>query len=307
MSESSSQPTSKSFRAREAPPSAPRGLPLGQIALIISLNALISMIISVAVILVAGPFLIGGQPGGGLSALPSPGPTAETTVQATAPATATVEATAGPAEPVYYTVQPGDSLGGIATRHGVPLQDLMLANGLDDPDYVQVGQVLLIPVGGLPAAPPTATTEAVPTPTDIPFEPPTPLPADATLPPEPAVTVGPSPTPVPTSTAPPPDQVRVTVSRVVGAGDLAQEAVLLLNDGPGVNLTGWTLEGSELGTYVFPNLFLWSGGSIRVHTQVGANTASDLYWGQGEAAWPSGTTVVLRSPTGETVSTLLVP
>lgn len=44
-----------------------------------------------------------------------------------------------------YIVQPGDSLGGIAQRFGVGSQQLMNANGLFNPDYLAIGQVLTVP------------------------------------------------------------------------------------------------------------------------------------------------------------------
>ncbi|MCB9484386.1 MAG: LysM peptidoglycan-binding domain-containing protein [Dehalococcoidia bacterium] len=44
-----------------------------------------------------------------------------------------------------YEVQPGDSLFGIAIRHGVTLEALAEANGIDDPNHIRIGQVLVIP------------------------------------------------------------------------------------------------------------------------------------------------------------------
>jgi murein DD-endopeptidase MepM/ murein hydrolase activator NlpD len=45
-----------------------------------------------------------------------------------------------------YQVQSGDSLNQIAQRYGVGLNDLIQANDLDSPDYLEVGQILTIPV-----------------------------------------------------------------------------------------------------------------------------------------------------------------
>ena len=57
--------------------------------------------------------------------------------------------TTGPtASQRYYTVQPGDMLGGIAARHGVTVDALTRANRLPDPDRLEVGAVLTIPKGG---------------------------------------------------------------------------------------------------------------------------------------------------------------
>ncbi|HEC22588.1 MAG TPA: LysM peptidoglycan-binding domain-containing protein [Chloroflexi bacterium] len=44
-----------------------------------------------------------------------------------------------------YQVRAGDTLSAIALRLGVPLDDIVRANGLSDPDRIYVGQVLVIP------------------------------------------------------------------------------------------------------------------------------------------------------------------
>lgn len=44
-----------------------------------------------------------------------------------------------------YVVRPGDTLFRIALRFGVPLNRLIQANGITDPNRVFVGQVLVIP------------------------------------------------------------------------------------------------------------------------------------------------------------------
>jgi LysM repeat protein len=44
-----------------------------------------------------------------------------------------------------YVVESGDTLGDIARAHGVSLSELADANGIDDPDLIRVGQVLVIP------------------------------------------------------------------------------------------------------------------------------------------------------------------
>lgn len=49
-------------------------------------------------------------------------------------------------EPETYTVQAGDTLGSIAQEFGVSLQQLIVENALANPDHVEVGSVLTIPV-----------------------------------------------------------------------------------------------------------------------------------------------------------------
>lgn len=52
-----------------------------------------------------------------------------------------------------YTVRPGDTLNSIATRFGITAQEIMDANGLLNPNVLEVNQVLIIPPGA--EAPPT--------------------------------------------------------------------------------------------------------------------------------------------------------
>ncbi len=60
------------------------------------------------------------------------------------------------AEPVTVIVQRGDTLLGIARRHGVSLSPLAAANGLSPPYVIRPGQVLHVPGAGGVLAPPMA-------------------------------------------------------------------------------------------------------------------------------------------------------
>ena len=310
----------------EPPQPASLGLPPGQLALIIGVNAVLSLIISIAVVLIAGrsnipsdvTALVGGDEG-----------TTETEAEANAPPTgedvaADLEPVAGistqsaQVDSVDYTVEGGDTLSSIASKFSVSVFDIMVANGLTDEDFIQAGQSLVIPLGGLPTATPTFTVVPLPTDTPLPFDPPTPIPTGAEIPPEPAATVGPSPsptntpippspTPIPTSTPPAVEEINIVVNEIIGAGDLGQETVVILNQGAGTSLKDWTLEGSNLGIFLFPDVFLFSGGSIRIHTGDGENTASDLYLGQENAAWEPDSVIILNDNKNSEISRFTVP
>lgn len=51
-----------------------------------------------------------------------------------------------------YTVRPGDTLSGIASRLGVKVADLARANAIGDPDHVEAGRALDVPGSSIAAA-----------------------------------------------------------------------------------------------------------------------------------------------------------
>src|SRR5687768_15787664 len=108
--------------------------------------------------------------------------------------------------PIKYTVQPGDTLFGIALTFGVTIDDIVRANNIADPNSLSEGQVLTIPQRSAPA---TATGTPGPSgpPSTPTVTPPPPLPSatqpppDATPPQGPDVPDLPGDVPVPTATA----------------------------------------------------------------------------------------------------------
>lgn len=183
--------------------------------------------------------------------------------------------------PIIYVVESGDTLGAIAIKFDVPVEDLMAANGLTDPNVLEVGQSLIIPIGGV--APPTAEGPAAP-------------PASAT----PAV-------PFPTATTNPnTDAPRLIIQQVISPGDIGKEAVRLTNLGGAVELAGWALEDSAGNRFVFPKLTLHQNGAVTIHTMAGTNSVIDLYWGATAAVWQVGETVTLRQPDGVVHTTFIV-
>jgi LysM repeat protein len=206
-----------------------------------------------------------------------------------------------------HIVQAGDSLSGIAFQFDVTVEDLMRANGLTDADLLFVGQELIIPIGGLPETP-AFTPIPTPTKTPIPFEPPTPLSTGTPLSAQPT----PSGIPLPSSETPAPSPTKgstptifakpvdVEITEVVGAGNIAEEMVIITNRGQPVNLEGWTLSDLQDNVYTFPGILLWSNdASVRVHTGLGENTATDLYWKLDKAVWETGDKATLADKNGK--------
>ena len=56
-----------------------------------------------------------------------------------------------------YTVQPGDTLSGIAYRYGVTIDSIVAANNLPNRSTIYAGQTLVIPSASAPQTPPQAT------------------------------------------------------------------------------------------------------------------------------------------------------
>ena len=85
----------------------------------------------------------GGTPSPAPTEAPAPSPTPTPTVRPTP----TPRATAAPVPSGVktYTVKAGDTLGAIAARFGTTATELAKLNGITDPGYIRVGQVLRLP------------------------------------------------------------------------------------------------------------------------------------------------------------------
>ena len=263
-----------------------------QIAFIIGLNALISVVSSVVVVLILAP----------------PGQEVPVSV-ATKPssavmATQAVEEEATPTvEVVLHIVKAGDTISGMALQYDVPEEDIIAANQLENPNFLQVGMQVIIPVGGVPEV--TATFTPAPTATDtpIPFDPPS---ADMTA--TVAAELGATTTPLPTA-LPSSGELTIEITEVLGAGQIDQERVVITNLGDRLaGMQDWTLSGADGNVYTFPNFRLWAGGGVTVHTRVGqdGNPPANFYWGKLEPVWSVGDVVTLKDAQGAVLATYTV-
>ncbi len=119
------------------------GLDAGDLISKITTVLAVAVILSLAVVaIVLAPSLLGfgggagpTAPGGGIASPTAGAPTVSPTPAPTPAPT-----------PRTYTIQAGDTLFSIAVRHGLTLEQLLLANPeITNPDLVQIGQVLIIP------------------------------------------------------------------------------------------------------------------------------------------------------------------
>ncbi len=266
-----------------------------QVALIVGLNAVVSTLITLLLVLVILPALdvtTTDSP----TAVPATG-IAEQATQPSNPAASTPEV-------VMHVVQSGDTISGLAMQYDVPAEDIIAANQLQNPNILQVGTKLIIPVGGLPQATATFTPQPTPTDTPIPFEPPS---ADmtATAAAEAGATATGLPTPVPVE-----GDLQVEITEVIGAGQVDQEGVVITNLGTRVaDMQGWTLSDGGGNVYTFPNFRLWgNGSSVTVHTRIGqdGNPPANFFWGKLEAIWSAGEVATLKDGDGNAIATYTV-
>jgi len=100
----------------------------------------------------------------------TPEPTADPTTLESVVDPATVEPSPTPAPTSSlrsYTIRPGDTLGTIAQAYAVPVEDLIIANAITDPNMLYVGQVLIIPgpsTGPTPPSPEVDPSQPTPIP-----------------------------------------------------------------------------------------------------------------------------------------------
>jgi len=266
-----------------------------QIAFVIAVNAAVSALITLLLVLVVLPAL--GTPAPVQSrATATSGPIAG---QLTEPA---IQSQPSPT-PVIHIVQAGDTISGLSQRYDVPAEDIIAANQIENPNFLQLGTELTIPVGGLEEATPTLTPVPTATETPIPFDPP------------PALTSTAAAAEVITATAPPPElpasgELQVEIGEVLGAGEVALERVIVANMGERLaDMQGWTLSDAGGNIYTFANFRLWKGGSAIVHTRIGedGNPPANFYWGKLEALWASGEVATLRDREGQVIDTYTVP
>ncbi len=110
-----------------------------------------------------------------------------------------------------------------------------------------------------------------------------------------------APTPAPAVTGP----ANVRISTVVFPGQRSREAVVIVNEGDQVDMTGWTLSTPRGQTFTFGSVLLFKESFINVHTSDGVDVPTDLFWNQQAAMWKKGDEATLKRG-GEVVATFTV-
>jgi endonuclease YncB( thermonuclease family) len=110
-------------------------------------------------------------------------------------------------------------------------------------------------------------------------------------------------------------QVKLFVAKVSarsGPGttaDLNAEFIVLENRGDrALNMTGWTVADEANHRYLVPNFVLPAGGRVTLHTGVGKNTATELFWGSRNPIWnDSGDSIFVKDASGQLVLAHVYP
>jgi hypothetical protein len=93
--------------------------------------------------------------------------------------------------------------------------------------------------------------------------------------------------------------VNVDILSLVGAGTASSEIIAILNNcADPLLLTGWTLRDGDGNRFIFPLFSLAAGGTVQIHTAIGADAVSDFYWGRRSPVWQSGELAALYDPDG---------
>jgi LysM repeat protein len=193
---------------------------------------------------------------------------------------------------IMHVMQEGEFPSSLAETYDTSVFDILEVNGLteDDAAFLQIGQVLIIPLEGCSLTGPLPTEEGG---TDS---------SESTA--VPGQTLEPTLTPTVTL-APTAVNAQVEISAVIGEGDITSERVEIINRGATVTLTGWTLSDLDGNEYVFPETRLFNDGLMEVWTQVGENTPLRRYWGLTRPVWGDpGDVITLTDADGDVQATL---
>ncbi|MEA3350277.1 MAG: LysM peptidoglycan-binding domain-containing protein [Chloroflexota bacterium] len=182
-----------------------------------------------------------------------------------------------------HEVRSGETLGQIADNYDTTVKAILAINDLADPNSLEIGQIIYIPL------PDDISATEAPT-------------AQATE--EPVITL--ALTEVESEAQETGGQVEIVT--VVGVGDLATEKLFLGDlEGEKHSLAGWQLQDEDGHSYTFPKATLYENGQIIVNTGTGHDSSLDLFWGLTEPVWEPGEIATLLDTAGNAQATYQIP
>lgn len=185
-----------------------------------------------------------------------------------------------------YVVQAGDTLDQISRQFGISMQEIMEANGIANPNFINLGQELIIPVNGIIPTPGPTEPAAASTSDQAP---PTPIPTDS---------LGSG-------------EVVIEIRELTGLGDVAEERIQIVNSGTrAIDLAGWELRGDGSNIYRFGQFTLFGEGAgvwLNSGSASGTRSPSNLYWGHESSQWSPGEVITLFDAEGTEQAVFVVP
>jgi hypothetical protein len=175
-------------------------------------------------------------------------------------------------------VGPGETLGEIALLFNTTVDALIRINAIQDPDSLGTGTTLLVP------DPAQELIGAV------------------------SLDTSGSGLPMGSLTPPVPEEARITIVSVIGAGDLQTEHLQIkgLSNEP-LSLEGWRLETNDGIIYLFPNITLFNDGAVELYSKTGIDSVVALYWGRPNPTWRSGDQAMIYDSEGNVQAIYTIP
>ncbi len=197
-----------------------------------------------------------------------------------------VQTAGDPSGERVHVVRAGDTVGRISNQYGVAIEAIMEANGMDNPNFLSVGQELIIPnLSGIPTPIPTVNEETDESPS-----------ADT------------PPTPIPTVAAGE-GEAFIEITAVRNVGNVDKEVIEIVNSGSSeVSLAGWQVRDQSGNSYTFGYITLFGeGAGILLFSGSGLDGPTNFNWGQDEAVWQPGETIQLVDTDENVIAELIVP
>ncbi len=215
---------------------------------------------------------------------PTEQPAADEVEEDTAGETA-VETAGDPSGEQIHVVRAGDTVGRISGQYGVAIEAIMEANGMSNPNFLFVGQELIIPnLSGIPTPIPTVNEEEEAADNSAPPTPIPPVAVDEGVP-------------------------LVEITAVRNVGNVDKEVIEIVNSGSSeVNLAGWQVRDQSGNSYTFGYVTLFGeGAGILLFSGNGLDGPTNFNWGQDDAVWEPGEIVQIVDIDDNVIAEYMVP